>query len=446
MKSMQLQGLGREWDSPDAPLSDRMKYPGEDALKTIRFSRIDPSLEAIWQRDPDTGEYTQTWGIPEPGQTATQAPSYDFEDFKVNGKPAIVRIDENTGQMQHLDGTPIDIKKGDTVQPIPPQSRLSISTSKKMWDPIRAQHVTIREDLNSLRAWEVGGGPDPITPERYAILEPALTGPEEATLKGSIVARSMLAKYRELAFRGDNPLFVPTDAPITQKVKNVGRIIASYFGKDPQMRVGRLARAAVAAQLAVAQQGARPSDFDTKGTWLPLIPHPAWNTHAEALTMMDMLEEFAMMSRRTPTNTPIEYNRELNSFFQAKMDQLERTGVRVGDLMLNPMVDANGRPELLEDGRQRVEWLVATVPTEAEQNADEAMWETFSDREESVARIQEGYETPLSLGEAEAIYDQTIDRDFEVWMTISSDPNQDMINLYGPGTYEENVKRLRPRP
>lgn len=61
-------------------------------------------------------------------------------------------------------------------------------------------------------------------------------------------------------------------AAIIQRAKASGRAMEAFFANDPDYRVYQDARMALAGNLAVAQQGSRPSDADIKAIWLPLVP------------------------------------------------------------------------------------------------------------------------------------------------------------------------------
>ena len=60
---------------------------------------------------------------------------------------------------------------------------------------------------------------------------------------------------------------------VVQKAKSAGRSIDAALASDPEYRTYQDARLALAGNLAVAQQGSRPSDADIKAIWLPLIPN-----------------------------------------------------------------------------------------------------------------------------------------------------------------------------
>lgn len=57
-----------------------------------------------------------------------------------------------------------------------------------------------------------------------------------------------------------------------QRAQAVARGAAAVFGNDPEFRAYQDARKALAGNLAVMQQGSRPSDADIMQIWLPLVP------------------------------------------------------------------------------------------------------------------------------------------------------------------------------
>lgn len=57
-----------------------------------------------------------------------------------------------------------------------------------------------------------------------------------------------------------------------QRAEAIKRGASSVLGKDPQFTTYQDARKALAGNLAVAQQGSRPSDADILSIWLPLVP------------------------------------------------------------------------------------------------------------------------------------------------------------------------------
>ena len=65
---------------------------------------------------------------------------------------------------------------------------------------------------------------------------------------------------------------VITKRGVAQRAQAAGRSIQSALGNDPEYKTYQDARLGLAGNLAVLQQGSRPSDADIKAIWLPLVP------------------------------------------------------------------------------------------------------------------------------------------------------------------------------
>lgn len=78
-----------------------------------------------------------------------------------------------------------------------------------------------------------------------------------------------------------------------QRAQAIQRGAEAVFGKDPQFRAYQDARMALAGNLAVAQQGSRPSDADIKAIWLPLVPDPYRDTKESAEIKWSLIKTMA---------------------------------------------------------------------------------------------------------------------------------------------------------
>ena len=78
---------------------------------------------------------------------------------------------------------------------------------------------------------------------------------------------------------------------IIQKAKAAGRSIEAELGDDPDYLAYQAARFATAGNLAVAQQGSRPSDADILRGWLPLVPDVFKDTSNSADLKWKLIEE-----------------------------------------------------------------------------------------------------------------------------------------------------------
>lgn len=74
-----------------------------------------------------------------------------------------------------------------------------------------------------------------------------------------------------------------------QKAKAAGRTVEAALANDPDFRTYQDARMALAGNLAVAQQGSRPSDADIKAIWLPLVPDVFKDTQDSARMKWELI-------------------------------------------------------------------------------------------------------------------------------------------------------------
>ena len=81
-----------------------------------------------------------------------------------------------------------------------------------------------------------------------------------------------------------------------QRAEAIKRGAEAVFGHDPEYRTYQDARMALAGNLAVGQQGSRPSDADIRAIWLPLVPDMFKDTTESAAMKWDLI--------RTMSNTP----------------------------------------------------------------------------------------------------------------------------------------------
>lgn len=84
---------------------------------------------------------------------------------------------------------------------------------------------------------------------------------------------------------------------IAQRATSVGRSVESVLGSDPEYRTYQDARMSLAGNLAVLQQGSRPSDADIKAIWLPMVPDVFKDTDQSAAMKWSLVYQ---MSGLTP--------------------------------------------------------------------------------------------------------------------------------------------------
>lgn len=78
-----------------------------------------------------------------------------------------------------------------------------------------------------------------------------------------------------------------------QRAEAIKRGAEAVFGTDPTFRTYQDARVALAGNLAVAQQGSRPSDADVKSVWLPLVPDPYRDTSESAAMKWELISRMS---------------------------------------------------------------------------------------------------------------------------------------------------------
>jgi hypothetical protein len=97
-----------------------------------------------------------------------------------------------------------------------------------------------------------------------------------------------------------------------QRLDAIKRGTAALAGYDAAFRTYQDARRALAGNLAVAQQGSRPSDADISAVWLPLVPDAYSDTRESAEMKWDLIY---LISNVSPSNPTIgdELNNLINS-------------------------------------------------------------------------------------------------------------------------------------
>lgn len=85
-----------------------------------------------------------------------------------------------------------------------------------------------------------------------------------------------------------------TKTGVAQRGSAIARQIEAELGNDPEFRTYQDSRVALAGNLAVAQQGSRPSDADIKAVWLPLVPDAFRDTDESARMKWKLIEEMSL--------------------------------------------------------------------------------------------------------------------------------------------------------
>lgn len=95
---------------------------------------------------------------------------------------------------------------------------------------------------------------------------------------------------------------------IAQRAVAAGRSIQSVLGNDPTYKTYQDARMALAGNLAVLQQGSRPSDADIRSIWLPLVPDAVSDTDESAAMKWKLIDVMSGFVKDSPGPKQIEYS------------------------------------------------------------------------------------------------------------------------------------------
>ena len=85
-----------------------------------------------------------------------------------------------------------------------------------------------------------------------------------------------------------------------QRLKAIKEGTLAALGEEPEFKTYQAARNSLAGNLAVAQQGARPSDADIEKVWLPLVPDAYSDTAESAEMKWDLIYLMSNISREDP--------------------------------------------------------------------------------------------------------------------------------------------------
>lgn len=94
--------------------------------------------------------------------------------------------------------------------------------------------------------------------------------PDTADMRNKAEGRTLVSKSID-AIEAMGRKIITKVGP-EQRLDAIKRGADAVFGNDPEFKTYQDARMALAGNLAVAQQGSRPSDADIKSIWLPLVP------------------------------------------------------------------------------------------------------------------------------------------------------------------------------
>jgi len=140
--------------------------------------------------------------------------------------------------------------------------------------------------LNSSKKQGMSWAKDADEQERYMtpdeIRSSGATRPDTADMRNKQVGRGNLARTVDEVQALS--LSIIDKVGVKQRANAIKRGSAAVFGNDPAFKTYQDARLAIAGNLAVGQQGSRPSDADVIRIWLPLVPD-AYSDTRDSATM-----------------------------------------------------------------------------------------------------------------------------------------------------------------
>lgn len=104
---------------------------------------------------------------------------------------------------------------------------------------------------------------------------------------GKVLVRQSVAPLKALSAR------IITKVGPGQRAEAIKRGLAAVFGNDPEFAVYQDARMSLAGNLAIATQGARPSDADIRAVWLPMVPDAYRDTSESQEMKWELINQLA---------------------------------------------------------------------------------------------------------------------------------------------------------
>lgn len=148
---------------------------------------------------------------------------------------------------------------------------------------------------------------DPQDNMRYKVIRNPYTGeeirrqkvgptPPTAEMRNKSAARVLVGNSID-AVRDLSRQIITKVGP-AQRIDAIKRGADAVFGNDPSFRTYQDARMALAGNLAVAQQGSRPSDADIQAIWLPLVPDPYRDTQESMEMKWKLIDTMSLPERK----------------------------------------------------------------------------------------------------------------------------------------------------
>lgn len=152
------------------------------------------------------------------------------------------------------------------------------------------QPIQVFDEKGDAHFFQFSGGrftEVPLPPPPEGTTWGSKTNPTTADMRNKAQARTLVGKSIS-ALEQLGKEIITTVGP-AQRADAIARGAEAVFGHDPKFRTYQDARLALAGNLAVAQQGSRPSDTDIKAIWLPLVPSAYSDTIESAKMKWDMI-------------------------------------------------------------------------------------------------------------------------------------------------------------
>ena len=266
--------------------------PRREALKLVGLPAPEPVLappSASVLEETPTGGYKV--GVTTPARPEAAA-NLQKGDRLVEGRVVSLSYDPDSGQWVDVAGelgTPGRVVLGST--PVPSErapQRARFALQSQVNPDGTTSLVKVNLDTNEVVDLT------PSTPGGQLGLTSAARDRQAARL----ALRPGFDAIKELGAR------VITKIGPAQRADAIKRGTAAVLGEDPEWRTYRDSRMALAANLAVAQQGSRPSDKDVAAVWLPLIPDVFADTTESAAMKWQMIDTMLQLPPRSVQKSP----------------------------------------------------------------------------------------------------------------------------------------------
>ncbi len=274
----QLQQIQMERDATQLAVAQR-DLTATPAVKTREVTIRMPDGSTQIRIVPDVPDQTFTSAAPAPAPLGTKTVTVKNAD----GSETTKIVADEPGQEftgaappaktpENIDAAIFDaFRRGD----VPEQRRLL---------QLKTQVATATREPNQGPAPQYQWAVDPQGNTRLmSVNEIRQTGakqPPTADMRNKEMGRGFVDK--SIGSLEDLSKSILTKVGPAQRLDAIKRGAETVFGNDPKFKTYQDARFALAGNLAVAQQGSRPSDSDIKSIWLPLVPDPYTDTKDSA--------------------------------------------------------------------------------------------------------------------------------------------------------------------